>query len=124
MPDKPAGTGRSRCRNNDPSRSKYYPAVEDHRRVGGTLHRQVSVYHGVAERSADIALHHAAEAVIARPQVDADVVDLVLKRLQRVTTVGVFADRRLELAAVGPATCVRRDAAHLVVRAVVLPHLD
>ena len=46
----------------------------------------------VAEHSADVALHHAAEAVVARAERNADIVDLVLERLQQVATVQRIAN--------------------------------
>ena len=103
---------------------KITSTVQDHRRVGRALHRKMPVHHGIAEHAPDVAFHHAAEAVVARADVHADVVDLVLERLQGVAAVDPVIEHRLELAAVGPAFGVGRDAGHFVMRAVLGPQLD
>ena len=67
--------------------SKDHIRVEDHGRIGGAFHGQVPVHDFVPERAADIALHHAAEAVVTRVHLDADVVDLVLEGLEMIAAV-------------------------------------
>src|SRR4051812_5956409 len=95
--------------------SKYYIPVENHGRVGDALHRQVALDERVTERAADVALHHPAEAVVARAERDAHVVDLVLEGLERVAAVNRVAEHGLELAAIGAAACIRGNAGKLVV---------
>ena len=94
--------------------SKDHIPIQDHGRIDFPLHGQMLVHHRVAEDAADVAFHHAAEAVIARAHVHADVVDLVLERLQMIAAVGLAFEHGLELAPVGNALGVRRDARELV----------
>ena len=54
-------------------------AVKNHVRVGLPFHRQMAVNHFVAKDAADIALHHAAKAVVTGADGHADVVDFVLE---------------------------------------------
>src|SRR5258706_9616336 len=98
IPGTPAGKGCSRCTQHDPgarcarlprnsSSLKYHVTVQYHRRIGCALQRQMTVDHRIAEDAPDIAFHHAAEAIIACAQIDADIVNLVLERLQMIAAV-------------------------------------
>ncbi len=59
--------------------SENHIPVQHHGRVNFPLHGKMFIHHGVTERPADVALHHAAEAIIAGAHVHTDVVDLVLE---------------------------------------------
>ena len=77
----------------------------------------MTVHHLVAEHAADVRLHDAAEAVVAAAELEADVVDRVLERLEMVARVADTLDERRKLDPAHVLVAGRRDRAHLVARA-------